>query len=248
MDNLAVVLVEPQGDRNIGAVARAMLNFGFRDLRLVNPQIDHLSHGARQMAVKARPLLEAARTYASLAEALDDCRLSIATTRRFGRYREDLLHPDEAAARLYPVLLDDHAALVFGREDNGLLTAELDLCQLFVTIPTNSDLPSLNLSQAVLLCLYEIRRFAGEQQKKSHGRKKLASHPDLEALFSHMRQSLIDIGYLNPQNPDHILRSFRRIFGRSALNEREVRILRGLFNQIDIAAGNKPARKRADRG
>lgn len=247
MEHLAIVLVEPQGDRNIGSVARAMLNFGFHDLRLVKPQTDHLGQGARQMAVKAQPVLEQARIYSCLAEALTDCRMSIATTRRFGRYREDLLHPDEAAAHLYPIVGNDPAALVFGREDNGLLTEELDLCQRLMTIPTDSRLPSLNLAQAVVLCLYELRRYAGTQLEKPHRRKKLAANSELEALFAHMRRSLINIGYLNPQNPDHILRSFRRILGRSSLNDREVRILRGLFNQIDIATGHKPARRRHNR-
>jgi tRNA/rRNA methyltransferase len=241
-DNLTVVLVESQGDRNIGSVCRVMLNFGFTDLRLVNPQIDHLSFGARQMAVKASGLLESAQVFDSLAAALADCNMSFGTTRRFGRYREGLVHPDEAARQLLPVTEEGRVALVFGREDKGLLTAELDLCQQFITIPTNPELPSINLAQAVGLCVYEVNRISGELAGCEHGRKKLATNDQLEPMFQHMRESLINIGYLNPQNPDHILRSFRRILGRSGLNDREVRILRGLFNQIDIYTGAKERR------
>ena len=242
-EKLAVVLVESQGARNVGSVCRAMLNFGFTDLRLVNPQVDHLSQDARQMAVKAFGVLENARIFYSLEEALSDCVLSFGTTRRFGRYRENLLHPDEVANRLLSIAPEDMVALVFGREDRGLLTSELDLCQHFVTIPTNKKLPSMNLAQAVGLCLYEVSKARGQYAEYPHGRKKPANNKQSEALYQHMRQSLIEIGYLNSQNPDHILRSFRRILGRSGLNDREVRILRGLFNRIDLYSGNKLTRE-----
>ena len=240
---LSVVLVEPQGPLNIGSVCRAMLNFGFTDLRLVNPQVDHLSQDARLMAVKAATVLESATVFQSLEDALSGCVLSFGTTRRFGRYREGLMHPDEAADHLLPVAGDYPVALVFGREDRGLFTSELDLCQHFITIPTDENLPSMNLAQAVSICLYEVSRARGRSAGSTHGRKNFASSENLESMYQHMRQSLVNIDYLDPQNPDHILRSFRRIFGRSGLNDREVRILRGLFNQIDIFSGHKFTRK-----
>ena len=240
---LTVVLVEPQGGLNIGSVCRVMLNFGFTDLRLVNPQVDHLSHDARLMAVKAASVLESAKVFQTLEEALAGCKLSFGTTRRFGRYREGLLHPSEAAELLVPVAQGDSVALVFGREDRGLFTSELDLCQHFITIPTDEMLPSMNLAQAVALCLYEVSKTKGELAGRVAKHKKFASSENLEAMYQHMRKSLLDIGYLDPQNPDHILRSFRRILNRSGLNDREVRILRGLFNQIDVYTGQKFSRK-----
>jgi len=241
--HLSVVLVEPQGPLNIGSVCRAMLNFGVTDLRLVNPQVDHLSRDARLMAVKSAAVLENAQVFPHLGDALAGCTLSFGTTRRFGRYREGLLHPSEAADRLLPVAQENSVALVFGREDRGLFTSELDLCQHFITIPTDEKQPSMNLAQAVSLCLYEVNNARAKTTGQTcHGRK-LASSENLEAMYQHMRQSLLDIGYLDPQNPDHILRSFRRILGRSGLNDREVRILRGLFNQIDLFSGHKLSRK-----
>ncbi|SEA66257.1 tRNA/rRNA methyltransferase [Desulfuromusa kysingii] len=243
---LSVVLVEPQGALNIGSACRAMLNFGCSSLRLVNPQVDHLSRDARLMAVKAASVLESARVFESLEDALSDTVLSFGTTRRFGRYREGLLHPDEAADRLLSVAQKDSVALVFGREDRGLFTSELDLCQHFITIPTNENLPSMNLAQAVSICLYEVSRAKGRSAGLSYGRKGLANNAALESMYQHMRQTLLDIGYLDPQNPDHILRSFRRILSRSGLNDREVRILRGLFNQIDIYSGRKLSRRSTD--
>jgi tRNA/rRNA methyltransferase len=210
-----------------------MKNFGLRDLRLVNPQTNHLVHGARQMAVKATDLLENARLFNSLEEALHDCTTAFGTTRRFGKYREDMLLPDEAAEIALPLSIDEPVAFVFGREDSGLHTAELDLCQRFITIPTDDALPSMNLAQAVALCLYELRRSQGKAQVAVTARDGLAGVKNMEEMYRHMESSLMDCGFLNPQNPDHIMRAFRRIFGRAGLNEREVRILRGLWSQID---------------
>lgn len=233
-EKIIIVLVEPQGPRNIGSVCRAMRNFGLLELRLVNPQTDHLVHEARQMAVKATDVLESAKIYSGLADALSDCVASFGTTRRFGRYREGMLHPDEAARSILPLTETGKVGLVFGREDKGLHTAELDLCQHFVTIPTSDALPSMNLAQAVALCLYEVYKTKGMLSGSSHGRKQLATNDQLEQMYQHMQESLTRVGFLNPQNPDHIMRAFRRIFGRSGLNEREVRIMRGLFSQIEL--------------
>ena len=239
IENVAVVLVEPQGALNIGSVCRAMMNFGFCDLRLVNPQVDHLQDEARRMAVKAGSLLDSAGVFPGLAEALADCHFALGTTRRFGKYREDFLHPDEAAEHLLPLTEQGKVALVFGREDKGLLTSELDLCQRFITIPTSDVLPSMNLAQATSLCLYEVSRALGRAQGKGGGRKKLASSKVLEGMYDHLRRTLLDIEFLDPQNPEHILRTFRRIFGRAGLNDREVRILHGLCSRIDWVEGDR---------
>ena len=239
LSNVCVVLVEPQGALNIGSVCRAMMNFGFSELRLVNPQVDHLGDEARRMAVKAAGVLERAGVYPDLASALSDCQMTLGTTRRFGKYREDFLHPDEAGDFLLPWTERGRAALVFGREDRGLLTAELDLCRRFITIPTSEDLPSMNLAQAVAVCLYEASRALGRAEGKAAGRKRLAQGGTLEAMYGHMRRTLLDIGFLDPQNPDHILRTFRRIFGRAGLNEREVRILHGLWSRIEWVEGER---------
>lgn len=242
-NNLFVVLVEPQGSLNIGSVARAMLNFGFRNLRLVNPSADHLNREAYQMAVKAGTILESAELYPTLEEALSDCAVSMATTRRFGQYRERFKHPDEAAQQIVPVTGNDRAALVFGREDHGLRTEDLDLCQQLITIPTNDAQPSMNLAQSVMLCLYEVDKYRAQADGIKPAEQRLAVNHELEGMFQHMRQSLTHIGYLNEQNPDHILRTYRNILGRTQLNIREVNILRGLFNQIDLYSGMKLTRK-----
>lgn len=238
--NIAVILIEPQGPLNIGSVCRVMMNFGLADLRLVNPQTDHLGEEARRMAVRAAPLLERATLYSSLAEALSGCTLAIGTTRRFGKYREDFIHPDDAAREILTVAATATTALVFGREDRGLLTNELDLCQRLLTIPTSDELPSMNLAQAVAVCLYEVGQAVVKTAGKGKGRqRKSAPSASIEAMYGHMRQSLLEIGYLDPQNPEHILRTFRRIFSRAGLNERDVRILQGLWSRIDWIEGER---------
>ena len=232
LDQLSIVLVAPSGALNIGSTARAMANFGVSSLRLVAPQTDHLQDAARKMAVKATPILEQATIHEQLTEALADCHFALGTTRRFGKYRENLLHPDEAARTLLPLLGKGRVALVFGREDRGLKTEELDLCQRLITIPTSAQLPSMNLAQSVAVCLYEIARARGADSAAG-GQRRLAGVTQLEDLFAHMRGTFQAIDYLDRQNPEHILRAFRRFLGRAALDPREVRILRGLLSQID---------------
>lgn len=210
-----------------------MANFGIGELRLVNPQADHLCHEARQMAVKATPLLEAAKIYPSVGAALSDCHFSVATTRRLGKYRTDLLLPHQAAQELLSFCQVGQTALVFGREDHGLYTNELELCQQLITIPTISEFPSMNLAQAVTLCLYEVHKARLEQSNGTAKAKKLAGHQQLESMLQHMRKTLLDVDFLDEQNPDHILRTFRQIFNRAKLNDREVRVLHGLWSKID---------------
>ena len=135
-----------------------MMNFGVSDLRLVNPCTDYRSLAAKKMALKAESILNSATTYATLQAALADCHLSFGTTRRFGKYREEFLSPEQAATRSLSLPDDSRIAFVFGREDRGLHTSELDLCQFFITIPTHEAYPSMNLSQATTLMLYELHK------------------------------------------------------------------------------------------
>lgn len=237
VSSFSIILVEPQGPLNIGSVCRAMANFGFDDLRLVNPQADHLGDEARRMAVKATPLLENAKVFPTLAAALADCHFAMAATRRIGGYREDYRYPDQAAAEMLPLSAQGRVGLVFGREDHGLFNSELDLCQQLITIPTADELRSMNLAQAVSLCLYEIYKARKPSVLQSPG-KKLASSEKLEVMLQHMRQCMAEIKYLNQQNPEHIVRTYRRVFGRAQLDEREVRTLQGLWSHIEWLAGH----------
>ena len=239
MDNISIVLVEPQGPINVGSVCRCMMNFGCSDLRLVNPCPEYRSLNARRMALKAESILKHAPLFQSLQQAIADCHLAFGTTRRFGKYREEFLTPEQAAGLARTQSPDSRVAFVFGREDRGLHTSELDLCQFFITIPTDCAYPSMNLSHAVSLLLYELRKAAMDVARAHNDSQVPAPAADVENMFQHMRRTLLEAEYLDPQNPDHVLRAFRRLFGRTGLNDREVRILQGLWSRIDWIEGER---------
>ncbi len=231
-ENIAIVLVAPQGGHNIGSICRVMMNFGFYDLRIVNPRVDHLGKEARDMAVTAKKtVLRSARKYKSLEGAIADCHLVIGSTRRLGKkYRNEFITPDQIGKTCDALPPHQKVALVFGREDHGLSNDELSLCDIFITIDTSPELPSLNLAQAVTICLYEFSR---QEQQGRPAPSELATAENKEGMIQHMRQTLLASGYLDPVNPDHILRTYRRIFNRAGLDEREVRMLHGLWSLID---------------
>ena len=242
LDNITIVLVEPQNPGNVGMVCRAMKNMGISLLRLVNPcRIDHPE--ALKFAVNARDVLERAVTFPTLREALDDCTFSVATTRRHGKYRQEIFTPGEIATRIKEAQGAGRVALVFGREDSGLTTKEVALCRWQATIPTSPDFGSLNLAQAVLLFSYEL--FMSEGKTTSRKERVPAPGGELEILYEHMEQTLLRIGFLNPQNPDHIMRTLRRVFARAELDPREVAVLRGLMAQIDWAASGFKGKKKS---
>ncbi|WP_298437693.1 RNA methyltransferase [Geobacter sp.] len=233
-ERISVVLVEPQSPGNVGMVCRAMKNMGLRELRIVKGcRLDHPE--ACKFAVSAKDLLEEALVFPSLEEALADTELTVATTRRHGKYRQEIFTPPEIVGKIGANLSGNRVALVFGREDNGLTTDELSLCRWHATIPTSEEYGSLNLAQAVLVFCYELFKGLGEWSSEREGRG-LAGTSDLESLFGQMEHTLLRIGFLNPQNPAHLMRSLRRIFSRAELDEREVAILRGMMTQIDWAA------------
>ncbi len=239
--SVIIVLVEPQSPGNVGMVCRAMKNMGMVRLRLVNPcPTDHPD--AAKFAVAAKDVLQQAEIFPTLAAALADITLSVATTRRHGKYRQEIVTPAEIAERLHSDGGVNRAALVFGREDSGLTTDEVALCRWQATIPTADDYGSLNLAQAVLIFTYEIFRTAGGAIPLS--KRVLATGDDLETLFTHMEQSLLRIGFLNPQNPAHLMRTLRRIFARAEMDQREVAVLRGLMSQIDWAASAFQGKKK----
>ncbi len=232
--NLVIVLKEPQGPLNIGAVCRVMMNFGVTRLRLVNPCKEFQSLEARKMALGTVEILENAEVYPDLQTALADIHLTFGTTRRFGKYRKNFLTPATAAGQIAQSGPDVSCALLLGREDTGLETRDLDLCQRFVTIPTHDAYPSMNLSHALAVLMYEVSlkaHLTGEFHDP--GPKQPASGKEIENLYSHMRKTLLDIDFLDPQNPDHLLRTFRRLFGNAGLTSRDVRILQGLMSRID---------------
>jgi tRNA/rRNA methyltransferase len=243
LEHICIVLVEPQSPGNIGMVCRAMKNMGLSRLRIVNG-CDRFHPESLKFAVSARNLLERAEVYPDLARAVADSVLTVGTTRRHGKYRREILSPPQVAARLREQAGPGcGAAIVFGREDSGLTTDELALCRWHATIPSADDCGSLNLAQAVLVFCYEVGK-AGESP--GGGRAvSMAVSGEMESLFDQARVCLQKVGFLNEQNPEHIMRSLRRIAFRAGLDSREVSILRGILSQIDWATDGFDGRKRS---
>jgi len=220
-----------------------MKNMGFTQLRIVKG-CDRFDSEALKFAVAARDVLESAIVFPDLASAIADCTLTVGTTRRHGKYRQEILSPPEVAACFREQVTPEcRAAIVFGREDNGLTTEELSQCRLHATIPTSNEYGSLNLAQSVLLFCYEL----GKASESVGGGRPLdlAKSEEMESFFNHFNATLNKIGFLNEQNPEHIMRSLRRIFFRANLDSREVTVLRGMLTQIDWASSAFDGRKRS---
>lgn len=237
---IRIVLVRPQGAANTGAVARIMKNMGLRDLALVRPRFRGRS-AARTMAVHAADVLDGARTYDTLAEAVADCGLVAGTTCRRGPYRSAPLTPRQAAPHLRQAAATNRVAVVFGPEDHGLSNRDLQLMQMLVTIPTDDAYPSLNLAQAVGLCCYELL-LAGGADVGCETAPILPTSADTELMFERLQRALSVIGFLNRDNPEHIMYALRSMFARARLDERDVRILLGLARQIEWYGRNPEPR------
>jgi tRNA/rRNA methyltransferase len=227
-EGVRVVLVRPKASGNVGSVARAMMNFGVQDLALVSPR-RYRPAAAAAMAVHAASVLERHRRFGSLAEAVADCAWVVGTTCRPGSYRRRTRTPREVAPEIAAVAGKGRVALVFGPEDHGLSNEDLKLCHELVTIPTHARYPSLNLAQAVLVCLYEISL---ARHPAADAPPKLATSAELERMYDHLSRALLAIGFLHGANPEHIMFSIRRTFGRARLDAREVAIWLGVARQI----------------
>jgi tRNA/rRNA methyltransferase len=230
LSNLRVILVRPRGSGNIGSVARAMKNVGAGELAIVGKARTR-SFWARAMAVHGREILADAKSYETLREAIADSTLVVGTTCRAGLYRSHSQPPKEVAPTVVAALGKGKVALIFGPEDHGLSNKDLEHCQLLVTIPTHPDYPSLNVAQAAVICLYEF--YVAALTPANDSMVKRADAEQVERLFDIMRNSLLKIGFLDSENPEHMLLAFRRIFGRAGLEEKDVRILTGMFRQIE---------------
>jgi tRNA/rRNA methyltransferase len=182
------------------------------------------------MAVHGRDILSAAGSYDTIRDAIADCRLVVGTTCRSGLYRKHSQTPREVAPEIAAAAISGKVALIFGPEDHGLSNKDLEHCQLLVTIPTHPDYLSLNVAQAAVICLYEIYVAAAAPIPSALER---ADAESIERLFDRMKRTLLKIGFLDSENPEHILLAFRRILGRAALEDKDVRILTGMFRQIE---------------
>jgi tRNA/rRNA methyltransferase len=230
------VLVGPRSAGNVGSAARALKNFGFTDLRVVSPLCDPSSSQGLRMAVGASGLLRSAAICDTLEEALEGATTVIGASRRTGKHRWPHYRADEIAGLFGSNALDSDIALVFGREDHGLSDQELDRCTHLVHIPSSDDYPSLNLAQSVLLMAWEFQRVT-LPSADAEDAEPMAEHGDREAMYSHLQEALLTIGFLKEDSTEVIMRRIRRMLGRAGLSENEVRVMRGIAHQTLWAAG-----------
>jgi tRNA/rRNA methyltransferase len=230
LSNIRVIMVRPRGSGNIGSVARAMKNFGGAELAIVGTARIQ-SFWAKAMAVHGRDVLSEAQCYDTIRAAITDCTLVVGTTCRAGLYRAHSQSPREVAPSVAAAAKQGKVALVLGPEDHGLSNKDLEHCQLLIDIPSHPDYRSLNVAQAAVVCLYEFYLAALESQADDTIQR--AEAENIERLFDIMRHALLKIGFLDSENPEHMLLAFRRIFGRAGLEEKDVRILTGMFRQIE---------------
>jgi len=229
--NLRIVLVEPQEAGNVGAVARAMKNFGFDDLVIAgnHPQLLPV---AGWWASGADDLLERARFTPTLADAIADAHLTVATTSMRGRTNPADLTPHELANEFASLGDPQTLALVFGREDSGLTRDELVLCQRSAVIPANENFPTMNLAQAACVFCFAL---SGIERKGET--RQLPAAALVERMHERAEALLLEAGFLHANNPARIYDEIRNMIGRAALDEREVTIVLGVIRQLEWALG-----------
>jgi tRNA/rRNA methyltransferase len=236
-ERLCVVLVSTRNPLNIGAAARAMSNLGFARLRVVNPY--EASFREARSAVGAALLLKSAEEYKTVAEAVADCSLVVGTTAAHNReLSQPLKLLPQAAPMIHKQLRSGRVALLFGSEKRGLSNADLSHCHWLLHIPTREEHLSMNLGQAVAICLYELARDGGKVKRaelhpaSGHTKVKLASAGELERLTSLLLEALRASGYLEEKPVAAREEKIRRMFRRLNLSAADAEIRLGMLRQV----------------
>lgn len=229
LGRLRVVLVATRNPLNIGAAARAMSNFGFLRLRVVNPY--EVAFREARSAVGASALLAAAEEFKTVAEAVADCSLVVGATAVTRRELQHSLRRLEDGARLIrKQLASSRVALLFGSEKVGLRNEDLSHCHWLLRIPAREEHPSMNLGQAVALCLYELVRHSGAARQPE--KEKLATAGELERITALLLDALRSSGYLPPRPVPSAEEKVRRLVRRLHLPARDAGLWLGMLRQI----------------
>ena len=234
LNRIAIVLNRPRYPENIGSAARAACNMGIRRLIVVNPENDDRERILTLATHAAKAVVESIHRYQSLSEALDPFHYVVGTTARLGGERQTVTSPSQMARFIVPIAQKNDVAILFGPEDRGLTNAEIRLCHLLVNIPT-ADFASLNLAQAVMVLCYELFKATLPEPKPFSPR--LATRHELDGMYAQLKEVLVRINYIQPENPDYWMNRFRRFFSRLHLRAGEVSIIRGICRQITWYAG-----------
>jgi len=243
-----IVLVRPQLGENIGKAARAMLNFGLAEMRLVSPRDGWPNPSAGPAASGADIVLENAQVYETLADAVADCAHVYATTVRKRGVTKPVMTPEEAARAI--VAEEGRSAFVFGPERSGLETDDVALARTILTVPINPEFGSLNLAQAVILCAYEwSKQHAARDgaasdlvQPTIEDLLPPAPQEEFEGMFGQLCALLEPRGYFQPESrAASTRRTLRTMLTKPAWNHLEIRTLRGVLSTLRRTPGEKPA-------
>jgi TrmH family RNA methyltransferase len=237
-DKLSIVLVGTTHPGNIGAVARAMKTMSQKNLRLVNP-LHFPSAEASARAAGADDILAKCKQFSTLEEAIKDCDLVIGTSARIRGIPWPMILPRECAKKIFEET-NSSVAIVFGRESSGLSNNELQLCNMVLKIPTNSEFNSLNLAAAVQIICYEIYLVASDINADEYKKDNLAfiSQEKMEKFYTHLEECFIQVGFHDISNPKKLMHRIRRLFNRTQLYESEWKILRGFISKIQEKTKN----------
>ncbi|MDT0507833.1 RNA methyltransferase [Novosphingobium sp. MMS21-SN21R] len=235
-----IVLVRPQLGENIGKAARAMLNFGLTELRLVSPRDGWPNPSAGPAAAGADVVLEKAQVFETLANAVSDCAHVYATTVRKRGVSKPVVTPEQAASAIKTA--SGRSAFVFGPERSGLETEDVALARAIVTVPINPEFGSLNLAQAVILCAYEWSKHAADLvQPTVEDILPPAPQEEFDGMFDQLCAMLEPRGYFEPEaRAATTKRTLRSVLTKPGWNHLEVRTLRGVLSVLRRRPGSKP--------
>ena len=232
--NLKVILVEPNGPLNVGSVARLCSNFEVEELRIVSPKCDIFSLEAKKMALKGQKYLDQCKNFDNLENAIFDCDLVIASCGRIDVSKNAFFESSEDIfSWVFSLGKIKNLAIVFGREDRGLTNDELLLANKTLNIPTSNNNPSLNLSHAVSIVLYELNKSSKKNFNRELNVFNLASSKQINDSFVEIEEMLLRVGYLLKHTSRAKIRKFKKYILRANTSIQEVNILRGIVHQIN---------------
>jgi len=226
--NFGIVLVSPKYPGNIGAVMRLMGNFNLKTLHLVDPRVDLSDSELFSFSQGAEKRVRM-KVFRTLPEALKPFQVVLATSSGRGRRKPRLKEIGELPNSLASLPSRAKVALLLGAEDRGLSQEEMSLAHEVFRIPTHGPFPVMNLAQAAAVTIFQATRarFGGSGEEPV-----LAGGKELQGLFGQLRETLLEIGFLPPENPEHIMKDLKRIYLRAHLSPRDVLILRGILRQV----------------
>ena len=241
--NLKVVLVEPNGPINVGSIARLCSNFEINELRIVAPKCDIFSLEAKKMALKGQKYIDNCKIFNSIEQSIFDCDLVLATCGRIDLSNDIKCESPEAISTWISSFKElKNIGILFGREDRGLSNSELLFAHKIFNIKTSQNYPSLNISHAVSIILYELNKCSTKNLNKDLQVFNLASSKQIYESFIELEEMLIRTGYLLKHTSYSKISKFKRFIIKANTSSHEINVLRGIVHQINWFLNNSKSK------